>query len=73
MLYKEYIKISHLSLHRIGNNACQEGVELSNQEQTIGDDLLEILKSFFLVPFKNEECYHFSHVSDLSLNEAYSY
>lgn len=73
MLYKEYIKISHLSLHRIGNNACQEGVELSNQELTIGDDLLEILKSFFLVPFKNEECYHFSHVSDLSLNEAYSY
>ena len=73
MLYKEYLKISHLSLHRIGNNACQEGVELSNQEQTIGDDLLEILKSFFLVPFKNEECYHFSHVSDLSLNEAYSY
>ena len=73
MLYKEYIKVSNLSLHRIGNNACQEGVELSNQELTIDDDLLEVLKIYFLVPFKNEECYHFSHVSDLSLNEIYSY
>ena len=73
MLYKEYIKINNLSLHRIGNNVCQEGVELSNQELTISDDLLDVLKTYFLVPFKNEECYHFSHLSDLSLNEVYSY
>lgn len=73
MLYKEYIKISNLSLHRIGNNACQEGVEFSKQELDVDVDLREILKSFFLIPFNNEDCYHFSHVSDLSLNEIYSY
>lgn len=73
MLYKEYIKISYISLHRIGNFACQEGVEYSKQILDVDIDLREILKTYFIVPFKNEECYHFSHVSDLSLNEIYSY
>lgn len=73
MLYKEYIKISNLSLHRIGNYACREGVELSKQELDVDVDLREILKAYFLVPFKSEEVYQFSHISDISLNEVYTY
>lgn len=73
MLYKEYIKISHISLHKIGSCVCQEGVILSKQELSIDNDLLEILKTYFLIPFKSEETYHFSHISELSLNEVYTY
>ena len=41
MLYKEYIKISSLSVHRVGNKAAVEGVELSEKPVEIGDALAD--------------------------------
>lgn len=73
MLYKEYIKISKLSIHKIGNKLCQEGVEFSKQEIGVDTEMSEILKTYFLLPFKNEETFHFIHISDITLNEVYSY
>ena len=52
MLYKEYIKISKLSIHKIGNKLCQEGVEFSKQEIGVDTEMSEILKTYFLLPFK---------------------
>ena len=48
MLYKEYIKISSLSVHRVGNKAAVEGVELSVRPVEIDDALAGrgILPSF---------------------------
>ena len=73
MFYKEYIKLSKLSIHKIGNKLCQEGVEFSKQEIAVEPDMSEILKTYFLLPFKKEEFFHFFHISDVTLNEVYSY
>lgn len=73
MLYKEYIKISNLSIHKIGNKLCLEGVEFSNQELVVDSEMSEILKTYFLLPFKKEETFHFTHISDVALNEVYYY
>ena len=73
MLYKEYIKISSLSVHRVGNKAAVEGVELSEKPVEIGEALAEILKGYFLMAFKDDEKYHFIHPTDLGLNAVYSY
>lgn len=73
MLYKEYIKISALSVHRVGNKAAVEGVELSENPVMIGDDLAEILKAYFLMAFKDDEKFHFAHPTDIELNSVFSY
>ena len=73
MLYKEYIKIKALSVHRIGNKAAMEGVELSDSPVELDETLGEILKSYFLMAFKDEERYRFSHPTDNDLNAVYSY
>ena len=73
MLYKEYIKIKALSVHRIGNKAAVEGVELSESPVELDETLGEILKSYFLMAFKDEERYRFSHPTDSDLNAVYSY
>lgn len=73
MLYKEYIKIDQMSVHRIGNKAALEGVELSEAPVELDEGLSEILKSYFLMAFKDEERYCFSHATSLELNAVYSY
>ena len=72
MLYKEYIKIAALSVHKIGNKAAAEGVELSDTPVVLDKELGE-LKTFFLMAFKDDERYNFSHPTSLELNEVYSY
>lgn len=73
MLYKEYIKISSLTVHRVGNKAAVEGVELSEKPVDIGDSLAEILKGYFLMAFKDDEKYHFTHPTDIKLNSVFTY
>ena len=73
MLYKEYIKIAALSVHKIGNKAAAEGVELSDTPVVLDKELGELLKTFFLMAFKDDERYNFSHPTSLELNEVYSY
>lgn len=73
MLYKEYIKIKALSVHRIGNKAAVEGVELSDSTVELDEMLGEILKSYFLMAFKDEERYRFGHPADKDLNAVFSF
>lgn len=73
MLYKEYIKINALSIHKVGNKSALEGLELSTSPIHIDDVLSEILKSYFMKAFKNEERYVFTHSTSLNLNAVYSY
>ncbi len=73
MLYKEYIKISALSVHKIGNKSAVEGVELSKEQVPLDDSLGEVLKSYFMKAFKDEERYTFTHPTSLDLNAVYSY
>lgn len=62
-----------LSIHRIGSNACQEGVEFSKIPVVVDDLIGEILKGYFLTPFKNEEYYRLWHSADFALNEVYNF
>lgn len=73
MLYKDYIRISSLSVHRVGNKAAVEGVELSERPVAIGEALAEILKGYFLMAFKDDEKYHFTHPTDIELNSVFTY
>lgn len=73
MLYKEYIKISQLALHKVGNKLKNDGVFTTKNAIKI-DELLEInLLTYFLSSFKTDEYYNFFHESDLKYNEVYNY
>ena len=73
MLFKEYIHIEGLVLHQIGSNSCQEGVHYSKELVNIDQDLKNLLKNYFLSPFKTDDYYHFFHSSDIDLNEIFRY
>jgi len=73
MLYKEYITIRKMVLHKIGSYSCQEGVSFSNETLILDNALQELLKTFFLTPFKSEEYYNFTHSSELDLNEIFRF
>lgn len=73
MLFKEYIYIESLVLHQIGSNSCQEGVHYSKELVNIEQDLKDLLRSYFLSPFKTDDYYHFFHSSDIDLNEIFRY
>lgn len=73
MLYKEYVKISALSVHKIGNKAAVEGVELSDSPVVLDETLGELLKTYFLMAFRDDERYAFWHPTSMELNEVYAY
>lgn len=73
MLYKEYIKILSLSIHKVGSKANMEGVELSHSPVALDDTLSEVLKSYFLMAFKDNERYTFTHPTSIGFNTVYSY
>lgn len=66
-------KISALSVHRVGNKINQELIKYSNGNLNLGDDIKEILVTYFITPFKLNEYFNFFHDSDIGLNEVYSY
>ncbi len=73
MLYKEYIKISQLALHKVGNKSKDDGVFTTKDTIEI-DGLLETnLLNYFLSSFNTNEYYNLFHESDLKYNEVYSY
>lgn len=73
MLYKEYIKIDQLSIHKIGNKANMEGVKLSDETVILNPLMAEILKTYFLMAFKDESLYSFVHPNSNELNEVFSF
>jgi len=67
-------KIKNLIIHEIGNKSKDEKLFLSTTLQTFTDELEAVLLNYFLKPFfSNKELLHFSHASDVKLNEVYSY
>lgn len=73
MLYKEYIKLDQLFIHKIGNKANMEGVTLSDNAVTLSPLMAELLKSYFLLAFKDDCLYSFTHANSLDLNVVRSY
>lgn len=67
------IKIASVVVHYIGNRALEEGMELSSHSLCIDESLKNVLKYYFLSPFKLEALCNFYHEAELGMNEVYSF
>ena len=67
-------QLQKLIIHKVGNRLMEESVILSDEVTDLSGqrELPQILKSYFLAPFKEPVFYHFHHVSSLELNEIYT-
>lgn len=73
MLYKEYITIKSLTLHKVGNRLNQDEIIFSKSLLDFNDDIKNVLINYFISSFKSEEYYRLYHEKDLNLNEVYNY
>jgi len=61
-------------VHKVGNPTRSEALQLSENTLTLNDPIVRgLLTKYFLSPFNEHEQYHFTHLSDLGLNEVYTY
>ena len=61
-------------VHKVGNPTRNEELKLSTFPLTLNDELVKLLLTrYFLSSFNENEHYHFTHISDLALNEVYTY
>ena len=61
-------------IHKVGNPTRGEELKLSVHLLSLNDDIVRnLLTHYFLHPFNEAEQYHFTHISDLALNEVYTY
>ncbi|MFC0773938.1 nucleoid-associated protein [Terrimonas alba] len=68
------VALQKVIIHKIGNPSRGEELQLSDKLLTIDDEIVtRLLTSYFLKPFNENELYQFTHLSDLSLNEVYTY
>ena len=67
-------KIAAMAIHRVGSTVRENELVLANELVHISDsDLLELLKNFFVSPFKQPEFYSFSHNADVEENLVYNF
>ncbi|MCB9187311.1 MAG: nucleoid-associated protein [Flavobacteriales bacterium] len=65
--------IEHISVHRVGNKANEEGMVLSAEPLKLEWQLTEALQLYFKAPLRTEEYYRLYHESQLELNEVYTF
>jgi hypothetical protein len=66
-------KIDIISLHIIGNKLRDEGLQFSKSSYIIDGNMKDLLRTYFLTPFKSNEYFNLYHDSELSLNEVFVY
>ena len=62
----EASSIQQVILHRVGNQATEEGYVLSAEPLRLTEQLQDLLIRYFLTPFKGEEYYHLSDSPELA-------
>jgi hypothetical protein len=68
------VQMDQVIVHRIGNPTRGEALQLSPNALTLNDPIVRgLLVKYFLSPFNDQELHHFTHLSDLTLNEVYQY
>ena len=67
--------IESLSIHRVGNKSRNENLFLSENTFSLNDEIVPLMKEFFLKPFreKEENYFQFAHEVDLDYNEMFKY
>ncbi len=66
-------ELSRLVIHGVGNKTNEEELIISEKAVPVNDAIGSLLTTYFTLPFKEPEFYSFSHVSDLNMNEVYTY
>ena len=69
----EDIKIVSAVVHYVGNRVAEEGIKTSSHSLDIDDAMENMLRYYFLSPFKLEALCNFYHEAELKMNEVYSY
>lgn len=68
------IKLEEVIVHKVGNPTRGEEMKTSENSLTLNDELVsKLLTKYFLGSFNEQEQYHFSHISNLEMNEVFSY
>lgn len=67
-------QIENLSIHRVGNKSRNEAMFLSNEAYQLDDELMPLVKEYFLKSFrdKEENYYQFAHETDLEFHSLYN-
>lgn len=67
-------QIAALAVHKVGSKLRDGGMVLSDSLFQLNDEIRPILEDYFFKPFrKGEFFWQFTHETDLSLNEVYTY
>ncbi|WP_153796342.1 nucleoid-associated protein [Foetidibacter luteolus] len=68
------VELQQVIVHKVGNPSRGEELKLSANPLTLNDeDVRKLLTKYFLGSFNENEQYHFTHISDIQLNEVYRY
>ncbi|HAI84317.1 MAG TPA: hypothetical protein DCL43_11665 [Chitinophagaceae bacterium] len=68
------VVIEKAIVHKVGNPTRGEHLKLSANALTLNDALVQsMLVKYFLHAFNEHEQYHFTHISDVAMNEVYSF
>src|SRR5688500_455738 len=74
MIATNDVLLRQLIIHKVGNPTRGEELRLSAEELNTDDEMLVgILKKYFISSFNENELYHFTHLSDVQLNEIFNY
>ena len=63
--------IQHLAVHAVGNKQLEEPLTLSHELLNVSDEVKNMLKTYFLFPFKSEEYFQFFDEDGVDRNEVY--
>lgn len=74
MINFDNIQLTGFHIHEVGNKLKDEGINIANKQVNIeNQDTSSFLLKYFLSPFNHNECFSFSHSSELDLNELFVY
>lgn len=68
------VQLQQVIVHKVGNPSRGEDLKLSMNPLTLNDEMVsKLLTKYFLGPFNENELYHFTHLSDIEMNEVYTF
>jgi hypothetical protein len=68
------VQLEKVMVHKVGNPSRGEELKLSVNPLTLNDEIVRgLLTKYFLGAFNENELFRFTHLSDINLNEVYTY
>jgi len=68
------VQLNKVIVHKVGNPSRGEELKLSANALTLNDEVVrELLTKYFLSPFNEYDQYRFTHISNVAMNEVYTY